>query len=154
MTMLRDPTRVSEQILALSVRPADDSEQKKLIARRVREFFAEIPPSESLGALEAMGLLDTLAMEGIRFPATLAMFRKVLFTLDGVLNDIAGSEVRIDHDIIREFLLRLAASFGFDHAPLTLHDFATVERSAVLFPLRSWAHSWLASPVSETTEVC
>jgi ubiquinone biosynthesis protein len=137
MMMLRDPGRVSEQIQALSV-TGDDRDQRKLIARRVGEFFAELPSHESPGALESMGLLDTLAMEGVRFPATLAMFRKVLFTLDGVLNDVAGSQVRMDHDIIREFLLRLAASFGLDHAPLTLPDFVAVQKSAMLFPLRSW----------------
>jgi ubiquinone biosynthesis protein len=143
MTMLRDPGRVSEQIQALSVAAGGERGQRKLIARRVREFFAGLPPNRSPGALEAMGLLDTLAMEGVRFPATLAMFRKVLFTLDGVLNDVAGSEVRMDHDIIREFVLRLVASFGIDHAPLTLRDFAAVQRSAMLFPLRTWSHSWL-----------
>ena len=40
---------------------------------------------------------------------------------------------------VREFLLRLASSYGFHHAPLTLRDFLTLQQSALFFPLRQWA---------------
>jgi hypothetical protein len=71
------------------------------------------------------------------------MFRKVLFTLDGVLNDIAGPGIRLDHGIIREYLLRLLTSYGFYHSPLTIGDFLTLEGSALLYPVRRWASNRL-----------
>ncbi len=53
------------------------------------------------------------------FPPALFLFRKSVLTLDGVLYDVAGPDVRIDEVIAREFLTRCAASFGvFLYAPL------------------------------------
>ncbi len=37
-----------------------------------------------------MRLLEDVAFQGIRFPAPLIMLSKVLFTLDGILDDIGG----------------------------------------------------------------
>jgi hypothetical protein len=34
--------------------------------------------------------LERIAVAGIPFPAPLIMFSKVMFTLDGILNDVAG----------------------------------------------------------------
>ena len=73
-----------------------------------------------------MRLLDRIALEGVSFPAALFMFRKILFTLDGVLRDVAGEDVRIDRVMAREFLTRWLASFGLFHAPLAWADLARV----------------------------
>ena len=73
-----------------------------------------------------MRLLDEIALAGVHLPASLFFFRKSVFTLDGVLQDIAGRDIRIDYVIGREFLTRWLASVGFFHAPLRLKDFATV----------------------------
>lgn len=145
MTILRDPAGVAEQIAALSVSARDNPAQIGLITSRVGQFFAEFPAGEKPGALDAMQFLDTLAIEGVRFPASLAMFRKVLFTLDGVLLDVAGEGVRMDQDIMREFVLRLVSSFGAYISPLTLGDFVTIERSGLLYPVRNWAAKRLGS---------
>jgi len=54
--------------------------------------------------------------------AVLLLFRKIVFTLDGVLHDIAGSEVHLDSVITREFLTRWISIFGFFHSPLSVED--------------------------------
>ena len=46
--------------------------------------------------------------------------------MDGVLHDVAGPGVRIDHLLAREFLTRWVASLGFFYAPLTLADCGSV----------------------------
>ncbi len=139
LTLMRDALGMAREIIELSLNAAGDAGKRKIVLEGVRAFFDSLAPGEEPDALDAMRLLDGLALEGIRFPTSLAMFRKVLFTLDGVLHDIAGPDIRLDHGIVREFLLRLASSYGFHHAPLTLRDFLTLQRSALFFPLRQWA---------------
>ena len=69
-------------------------------------------------------------MEGVHFPPALFLFRKIVFTLDGVLHDIAGSEVHMDSVITREFLTRWISSFGLFHSPLSIKDLVAVEWNA------------------------
>jgi len=38
-----------------------------------------------------MRLLERIAMKGIKFPGSLIMLSKVVFTLDGILEDVGGS---------------------------------------------------------------
>jgi hypothetical protein len=101
-------------------------------------FFQALPAGRSPGVLDAMRLLDEIALQGVHFAAPLFLFRKSLFTLDGVLNDIAGREVRMDEVIVRHFLTRWAASFGLFYSPLTLQDFLSVEWNTLLYPAREW----------------
>jgi ubiquinone biosynthesis protein len=119
MMILRHPGGVTQAALALA-RPRD----RRLIPRQVDLFFASLPQDRRPGVLDAMRLLDQLAVEGVRFPAPLFLFRKIVFTLDGVLHDVNESPVRIDEVIAREYLTRWAASFGLFHAPLTFQDLA------------------------------
>jgi hypothetical protein len=79
--------------------------------------------------LDAMILLDELALTGVRFPAALFMFRKVLFTLDGVLHDVAGPGVRMDQVIACQFLTRCVGSFGVFHEPLNVKDLIPVAQA-------------------------
>jgi hypothetical protein len=88
--------------------------------------------------LDGMRLLDEIAIEGVSFAAPLFLFRKSLFTLDGVLQDVAGSRVRMDDAIVRHFLTRWAASFGLFYSPLGIRDFLSMEWNALLYPARSW----------------
>lgn len=110
----------------------------RAIDRAVHQFFAELPDGRLPGVLDAMQLLDEIALQGVHFEAPLFLFRKSLFTLDGVLRDVAGSEMRMDYAIIRHFLTRWAASFGLFYAPLSIKDFLAVEWQALLYPARSW----------------
>jgi predicted unusual protein kinase regulating ubiquinone biosynthesis (AarF/ABC1/UbiB family) len=126
MMMVRDRKGVMEAIRALSRRAPE-----QVIERFVDEYFAKLPGDASPGALDAMRLLDRIALGGVTFPGALFIFRKVLFTLDGVLRDVAGEDVRIDTVMAREFLTRWLASFGFFYAPLRLRDFVDVAASRV-----------------------
>ena len=126
MMILRHPEGVTQAALALA-RPGD----RRRIPRMVSRFFASLPPLRRPGVLDAMRLLDQMALEGVRFPAPLFLFRKIVFTLDGVLHDVNESPVRIDEVIAREYLTRWAASFGLFHAPLTFEDLARGLKRAV-----------------------
>jgi ubiquinone biosynthesis protein len=147
MMNLRNRTGVSEAIQALSDDdPGERLEREQLIDRCVSRFFDTLPPDRSPGTMDAMRVLDEIALEGVHFPTPLFLFRKILFTLDGVLQDVAGSDVRIDHVITREFLTRGIASFGFFHAPLSLKDLAAIQWNALLYPARSWTQKLLGKP--------
>jgi ubiquinone biosynthesis protein len=127
MTLSRKPAGAVEAISALS--RGGGQKAQSLIERHVNRFFAELPPKRAPGVLDAMNLLDELALKGVRFPSALFMFRKVLFTLDGVLHDIAGPGVRIDQVIAREFLTRCVGSFGWFHEPLHAKDLLPVAQA-------------------------
>lgn len=137
MTILRSPDGVSAAIERLSLRDNHPG-RSELIREHVIRLFGSFPEGESPGVLDAMMLLDQIALQGIRFPAALLLFRKVLFTLDGVLHDVAGRDVRIDQVILREFLVRVVASFGLFHAPLEGRDFLSIERNVLWYPIRRW----------------
>jgi ubiquinone biosynthesis protein len=129
MTMLRNPEGVVDAIEALA---KTDHKPQPLIRERVQHLFEEF---DSPGVLQAMMLLDELALEGVRFPAALFLFRKVLFTLDGVLHDVAGHDVRIDQVIAREFLTRAIASLGLFHAPLKAADLWSILAALPVAPV-------------------
>jgi ubiquinone biosynthesis protein len=126
MTILRDAEEVRAAIHALAVR-----EKGNVIDRTVDRFFSEFPPDASPGALDAMRLLDEIALQGVHFPAPLFLFRKIFFTLDGVLSDITDGDFRIDTVIARDFLTRWVASWGLFYSPLEARDLLTVPWSAL-----------------------
>ena len=137
MTVLRNADGVRDALLHLAA-PGErrDPEKVRLIQERVENFFKRLPSNRAAGSIDAMLLLDEIALEGVRFPATLAMFQKALFTLDGVLRDIAAPEVSISYLMLRDFVIRLLVSFGLDHPPLSVSDLLAVERSGLLYPAR------------------
>lgn len=139
MMVLRNPAGVREAIFALS-RNSDrrQRDRQQIIDHYVDLFFRDPPKGWSPGTLDAMRLLDEIALAGVHFPTSLFFFRKSVFTLDGVLQDVAGTDIRIDYVIVREFLTRCLGSFGMFHSPLQLKDFAAMEWQALLFPARSW----------------
>lgn len=137
MTTLRNAAGVTEAIQKLaSTREKLAPAQRQLIAACVTRFFQGIPLTRFAGALDAMTLLDTIALEGVRFPTALALFQKAMFTLDGVLHDIAGSKADMNGVIVRDFLLRMGTSFGLSHPPLAIGDLLAVEWSGLMLPFR------------------
>ena len=141
MMTLRNPDGVRQAIRDLGL-SADRRNHARLgvIDGCVHAFFEQLPPDASPGTLDAMRLLDRIALEGVHFPPPLFLFRKIVLTLDGVLYDVAGPDVRIDEVIAREFLTRCAASLGLFHAPLRWKDFAAIEWNALLYPVRRGIH--------------
>jgi ubiquinone biosynthesis protein len=127
MTILRNPEAVRDSIRVLRSRGSE-----QVIDRTISRFFGHLPADREPGVLDAMRLLEELAMKGVHFAAPLFLFRKSLFTLDGVLQDVVGSRVRMDTSIARHFLTRWAASFGLFYSPLHWRDFLLVEWNALL----------------------
>jgi hypothetical protein len=76
--------------------PSRCAKKGRAIDRTADRFFAGFPPDASPGALDAMRLLDEIALQGVHFPAPLFFLRKIFFTLDGVLSDITDGDFRID----------------------------------------------------------
>jgi hypothetical protein len=104
----------------------------------VNRFIGELSFSRLPSSMDAMRLLDRLALEGVRFPAGLMMFRKMLFTLDGILHDIAAPHLRMDLILARQMLAR---------SPLSLIDWIGVEASALLYGGRVWVQ-WAQAALS------
>ncbi len=139
MMTLRNAAGVREAIrdLSLSAGPRNHA-RLPVIDACVERFFDQLPPEASPGTLDAMRLLDRIALEGVHLPPPLFLFHKIVLTLDGVLYDVAGGAVRMDEVIAREFLTRCASSLGLFHAPLQWKDFAAIQWQTLLFPLRRW----------------
>jgi ubiquinone biosynthesis protein len=102
MTMLRDTDGMTGAIERLRLRGATDDRQRTTIIRQcVSRLLDGLPLFRLPGPMDAMRLLDEIALNGIRFPAGLLMFRKAWFTLDGVLEDTSKSSVKMDSAIAR-----------------------------------------------------
>lgn len=139
MTVLENPEGVRQAIRALRRQDIGRRQTvERIIDAAVDQFFAELPRTHQPGVLDAMRLLDEIALQGVHFAAPLFLFRKSLFTLDGVLQDITGEEVRMDYSMVRHFLTRWAASFGLFYSPLGIQDFLALEWNALLYPARTW----------------
>jgi len=116
---LRDPVGVAAEIEALTLEGAAlDPEQRRFIHGEVDRFIGQLPFSRLPGSLEAMRLLDRLALHGVRFPSGLMMFRKVLFTMDGILHDLAAPNVHIDWVIARQLAGRWLGNLTSFGSPL------------------------------------
>ncbi|HUE20591.1 MAG TPA: AarF/UbiB family protein [Bryobacteraceae bacterium] len=138
MLGLRDPVGVCGEIEALTVGRRLSQEHRGFMQDLVNRFIGELSFSRLPSSMDAMRLLDRLALEGVRFPAGLMMFRKMLFTLDGILHDIAAPHLRMDLILARQMLAR---------SPLSLIDWIGVEASALLYGGRVWVQ-WAQAALS------
>ena len=139
MVALRDPVGASNAITALAEQPAPRSPRKKaMIREQVGRFLDALPLTRLPSATDAMRLLEDVAFQGIRFPAPLIMLSKVLFTLDGILEDIGGDATSMGAVMARHIArLRLTDPDAFA-SPLTASDWVTVQCSALLYGSRLW----------------
>jgi hypothetical protein len=139
MVGLRDPVGTCNEILALTqehIRSA--SPRGKMIGEAVTRFLDELPITHLPSGVDAMRLLERIAMKGVKFPAPLIMLSKVVFTLDGVLADIGGSDAGMGFSISRhiaEHWLRHRNAFRL---PLRSRDVITLQCSALLYTPRLW----------------
>ncbi len=139
MVSLRDPVGAGRQVEALAERPIRrDSRQAAVIRSAVTQFLDELPLKRLPSAADAMRLLERVAVKGIRFPASLVMLSKVLFTLDGILEDIAGSEAGMGFTLARHVAQRWIAHPAAFRSPLTAQDWLSVQCSALLCGSRVW----------------
>jgi len=137
MTMLRDAHGMTSAIERLRLRgPADDQQQAFLIRERVTRLLDGLPLFRVPGPMDAMRLLDEIALNGIRFPASLLMFRKAWFTLDGVLEDTSRSSVRMDSVIARYALAHWARTGTALFSLLSPSDWAALDWSTLTLASR------------------
>jgi len=138
MLGLRDPVGICGEIEALAVGRRLSPAHRGFMREHVDRFIGQLPLTHLPSSMDAMRLLDRLALEGIRFPSGLMMFRKVLFTLDGILHDIAAPHLWMDLTLARHMLAR---------SPLSLIDWIGVEASALLYGGRLWVQ-WAQAALS------
>ncbi len=136
--ILRDPDRIRKAIEGLRLhRSTDDRAQARLVRATVTRFLADLPLWQIPGPMDALRLLDDVAQEGIRFPSPLVMFRKAAFTLEGVVEDVAGTDtVRMD-TVLARYALTHWVSAGFTlWSLLSARDWIALQWSAATFGLR------------------
>ena len=85
-----------------------------------------------------MRLLERIAMKGIRFPGSLVMLSKVMFTLEGLLADVGGSDTGMGFTIARHVAQRWLANRAAYRSPLMTRDLLTLQCSAFLYTSRLW----------------
>jgi len=141
MLALRDPVGVCAEMQALSRDGAHTGQQRQLIRDCVTGFIDQLPLTRLPGAVDAMRLLERIAYAGVRFPAPLIMMRKVTFTLDGILHDIAGPNLGMEFVIARHVLQNWMAKFADFGSPLHLRDWIRVQFSTLLYAGRWWVQA-------------
>ena len=131
MLMLRDGPGVGDAIERLVEAGAGNrAVQGQVIRERTAKAIAAQPLFRLPGAMDAMRLLDQIALDGVRFPAALLMFRKASFTLDAVLEDMAGAPVRMDAAVARYAVDHWFATATALFSILSLGDWMALQWSA------------------------
>jgi ubiquinone biosynthesis protein len=139
MVSLRDPAGTCSEIFALSQQPVrKSSPQGRMVSELVTAFLNELPVKHVPSAVDAMRLLERIALKGVRFPVSLIMLSKVIFTLDGVLADVGGSTSRIGLSIARHLAQHWITNWAEFRSPLAMKDWITLQCSAWLYPSRLW----------------
>jgi len=144
MMILRDANGMSKAIEELcQLRANEDRAQARIVRKYVDRLLDELPLTQLPGPMEAMRLLDEIALEGIRFPATLLMFRKASFTLEGVVEDIAGSRVRLDSLTTSHALANWKETVASLFSLLSARDWVALDWSALTLTSRMFARAML-----------
>jgi ubiquinone biosynthesis protein len=139
MVLLRDPVGTCHEIEALRRGKGKLGKRaSRIISDTVSTFIVREPIGRMPKPVDAMDLLESLAVRGIRLPRPLLMLRKVLFTLDGILHDIAGPDFRMEFVLARHIVKNWMTKWSSIGSPLALTDWVLVQCSALLFPSRVW----------------
>ncbi len=142
MVSLRDPVGTCNEVLALSqARIRSTSPRGRMVANLVMHFLDELPVVRLPSGADAMRLLERIAVNGIRFPGPLIMLSKVMFTLDGILDDIGGSEKGMGFAIARHVARHWVTNRKEFRSPLMTKDWVTLQCSALLYTPRLWLQS-------------
>ncbi len=139
LVSLRDPVGAAREVSELSqspIRPGSPKERR--VRTTVTEFLDEIPVKHMPSPVDAMRLLERIAMKDVKFPGALIMLSKVLFTLDGILHDIGGSESGMGLTIARDVAKHWISDRQAFRSPLRTSDWLTLQISAVLLGSRLW----------------
>lgn len=137
MVSLRDPVGVFQEITALGQgRIRGNSPRGRMVRQVISEFLDELPAARLSSVADAMRLLERVAIKGVRFPASLIMLSKVMFTLEGIVGDIAGADAEMGFTIARRFAQHWIANRSEFESPLKAQDWLTLQCSALLLPSR------------------
>jgi len=139
MVTLRDGVGTCNEVLALSqqhIRSA--SPRGRMVSELVTRFLDELPVVPS--GVDAMRLLERIAMKGVKFPGPLIMLSKVMFTLDGIMGDVGGSSKGMGFGLtiarhVAQHWIRNRKEF---RSPLMNRDWITLQCSALLYTGRLW----------------
>ena len=139
MVTLRDPVGTSNEVLALSQHLIRETSP---LARRVRDtvnqFLDQMPASRMPSGADSMRLLERVAVQGVKFPSSLVMLSKVMFTLEGILGDIVGSDTGMGFTIARHVAQHWIANRSAFRSPLRTRDWLALQFSAMLYTSRVW----------------
>jgi ubiquinone biosynthesis protein len=135
---LRDRVSVAREIEALRQNGRRNHRPSRFILTRVCEFLDGLPMTRLPSAVDAMHLLEQLAMSGTKFPSSLIMLSKVLLTLDGILGDLGASENCIGVGIARHIIRRLLADRSLIASPIKPSDWLAIECSFIMYLGRVW----------------
>ena len=72
-------------------------------------------------------------MQGIKFPGSLIILSKVMFTLEGILTDIVGADTDMGLSVARHITLHWLRHLAEFRSPLLKRDWVTLQCSALLF---------------------
>lgn len=139
MVGLRDPVGTCNEVSALSQRHIRSSSTRgRMIAGVVTYFLNQLPLSHMPVGVDAMQLLERLALNGVKFPAPLIMLSKVMFTLNGILDDVGGSGTGMGFTIARHLAQHWFSDRKAFRLPLVTRDCITLQCSALLYTARLW----------------
>lgn len=147
MVTLRDPVGTSGEIVALSQpRIRLSSPRGRKVRDSVDRFLDELPASRMPSGADAMRLLERVAIAGVKFPSSLIMLSKVMFTLEGILGDIVGADTGMGFTLARHVAQHWIANRSAFRSPLMTRDWFTLQCSALLYTSRlwlQWERAWL-----------
>ena len=85
-----------------------------------------------------MRLVERVAISGVRFPSSLIMLSKVMFTLEGILGDIVGADTGMGFTLARHVAQHWISNRSAFRSPLMMRDWLTLQCSALLYTSRLW----------------
>jgi ubiquinone biosynthesis protein len=139
MVSLRDPLGTSNEIVSLSQsRIRMTSPRGRKVRESVNRFLDELPASRMPSGADAMRLLERVAIAGVKFPSSLIMLSKVMFTLEGILGDIVGADTGMGFTLARHVAQHWIANRSAFRSPLMTRDWFALQCSALLYTSRLW----------------
>jgi ubiquinone biosynthesis protein len=139
MVGLRDAVGTRNEVFALTQQKVRSSSARgQAIGDTVRHFLDELPATSWPSMVDVMRLLERLAMTGVRFPVSLIMLSKVMFTLDGILGDIAGADTDMGAAIVRHMVKHWITDRKAFRSPLAAKDWVMLQCSSLLYTPRLW----------------
>jgi len=139
MLSLRDPVGASNEVLALGQQRTHSSSRRAQVVRQaVTGAVDELPIKYFPTGADVMQLLEKVALKGVRFPASLVMLSKVMFTLDGILADVGDEGTGMGLSVARHVAQHWITDRSGFRSPLKTQDWITLQCSALLYASRVW----------------